>query len=1465
MPSIPESRNLDHGSSRSSSVTSRSNLPSSSPSRKDSNFPDPSHIGTCSPLGSSLNDGPFPSGVGCSDQDECFDLEPLPGYRSDSRHNGEDARSSITITIGDHREDTSSKDACDFDGDIEEADPLFGGDHSALGKRLPGKRERGGATNSRKQIGKEEDLPVPASQVFSPDAAPLDLPALEEHLNNKVLFAEPFFVEGPSVCTAEEKVLFGYEDHESFPDRKSKRRRKRSKTLEIAGGQFSAPASAFTEKQSSSIQGRRTSLRRRDTYSQLEDEDKDDLESQPATPRVGPNRPTLQLSFSNYTNTTGAHSNLSAPTNSQTVSTGISSTLSTQDHPITRLSMFPPLMLLRDNTLDELKSNAIGPRKPPSGIWGVPILGTLLDFFIGIEGSNYAASLIQLELFRDFFQIMAANLHYEDPNVLPEAATYSSFRKFFLRTVPSILGFDFVSVFGYSIIFFSTWIIITGLALWRFYKMTKAYDPNRNVEGFENQQWIFSTPSRGTKVLNTALVFILTLLYLPLSKLAVDALVWSSDFWVVDNPYTSGGDNPILEPLGDAETFRDPLDFCYTTTMRLDSFNWAWLIILLAVATVLVYTLWFPYRMMMTIKDMLPHVSQFNELGLKRSPEEMDMEYQRLVDRDKSPLSFMYNAYRRKWGFYKPGYILVFKLSNLLIITVLSKNNCLFRGNTTKRMLVIQQIVLIVIMSALLGIHVFATPFVDKISNRSEMVSRIGYVLTAIIGLLVALNVSGSTVYNTTILYIIQACTYLGNIYFATIGTKIAASIVKRCQSRVDFSIDIFSPVLNLPKHIKRRVWQETLSTVLLCGTSYHMPLGHVIAFSLSDTERWPPYLLNFQGSVAERHIENLKIVKEIGISDYEHCIHLSRSSVGERLKHLAWIIQTKYAGPDAYFRPTKPPFPNGVSSYFGKAFVVPFPPTLVMRYDQGPNSSVQLTLLDEFEEFVRQNGSDQVIDKRMVRRALRAMDGEEILAPFVNSVQVGPPRNKLIDKVLGIGPGGKSNKSGGIPSGPSFTMTTPVSYLYGILKISRREDQDWQGYNFASGFKVSVIYSKGKRQDTNGTVIDVKEEIEVGASSAFGLHDDFCMTASLHRLFRDNDILIRERVPGIEFLLKRYRKDFANEAWEKERTMGYSFLCDIFDRPSFANANELRAALTRTECCSLLKELPDRYRGSITLLFQRLEAINRSPVHQWWWCLFDDFWRKNSRDYKVLRRHRRSFSPSYPSSIAYRPMSRQELITFLERRGLWKQDGRKGIFNRGFLNRIYFYLNEIVFEADSDRGDLGVRGGKVGKGRREKEIEKEKKKHEARKDRQQGTVVSVGLGTRPDNVTRHHLGSLDQAPKKADDAPARHGGKGTITRSPGNSPSTMYTGGGTDHDIPNAIDRSAYVWEQRLSSRSDESRKMRIWGKIMEWLDLYPVSKDLSRQRLYLFVKLRNGRYVLDRDDHLDSTGYERGREATC
>ncbi|CBQ68303.1 conserved hypothetical protein [Sporisorium reilianum SRZ2] len=1155
---------------------------------------------------------------------------------------------------------------------------------------------------------------------------------------------------------------------------------------------------------------------------------------------------------------------------SEPPSEGVSSKLSTRSKPVTRKQMFPPLMLLKDNNLDELKSNAIGPRKPPGGIWSVGWLGIIFDMVIGVEGSTFAAGILRLESLRDLFQMMTVQLHFQryfdssDPT-----STASKVFKFLLQTLPAVLGFDLVSVFGYAVIFFIVWIVITALALWRFWRMTKAHNPNKTVEGYDSQGWIYKSASRGTRFANTCLVFLLGLLYLPLSKLAVDALVWSSDFWPVPNPYKGGIDDPVPGALlGDPDIWRAPLDFCYTTTMRKDAFNWAYVIVPMAVLVIIFYTLWYPYKLMMTIKEMLPHVSRFNELGRKRSEEEMQIYYHRLLNRDKSPFNFLYNSYHRKWGYYKPFYIMVFKLSNLLIIGVLAKDNCLFRSFRTRTMLIVQQGTLIAVMASLLAVHMVIKPFVDKIGNRSEMVSRVGYVLTATIGLLVALNVQGSTVYNTTILYIVQGITYSGNIYFALIGMSFVAHQVKRWQSRVDYTIDLFSPVLDITKHIKRRVWEETLSILILCGREYHMPLEQVIAFSVSDEDKWPPYLIDFQGSVAERHIENLKIVKQIGIEAYRTHVDVSRTQEGIYRQKLMRTIQRDFAGPDAYWRPQEPPFPSGVMSFFGKAFLVPFPPTLLIRYDEGGKHTVTLTRIEEFEAYIEQNSDAKVTSKKMVRQALRALEGQKVFCPYVYNVQIGDPTSGMafVDKLFGrMSEKRKALPRFGVLAGAAggqseYVLATPISYVEGTIKIERRHEFDWAGYNFDGGFDVSIVYEEGRMKDSSGGISMVRKRVEVSASRAFGLTEDFEMNATLSRFLQDNETLILSRAPLVERLLTRYRRHFAREAHWKERVLPYSFLTDVFDNDGLSPLG-LRMALVDTGCGRSMRNLPIHYEGSITLMYERLAAINRSPVHRFWWILFDEIWRLNSSDYSELRKYRRSFSPQYPTSIAYRPMPRQALEQFLHKRGLWKKKGGTGgPFNRGMLNRIYFYLNEIVFAGHHDGRVLNSRRGWSDQHAQHAQQHQHKHKGGRTSDARPGenpfldpvdsnlrraATIQVGLGHDATQATRRDFSTIDDHPSRlgGDDADVDSQGHNRdrswgLTANPSVTPS-QYTGGSTAYSNDSVIMRTAYRWEQRMDGYATDTRWQRFKVRSLQWLSLHPVVVKFEREKLYLYLKL--------------------------
>lgn len=130
-----------------------------------------------------------------------------------------------------------------------------------------------------------------------------------------------------------------------------------------------------------------------------------------------------------------------------------------------------------------------------------------------------------------------------------------------------------------SSLFLGLFIFITGALLYYFWSATNKCEPTDVEEGFS------SSPSKGGWRL-IIVAFILSALYLPLSTIVVHAIVWSDDFWAVSNPYTNSSVNPpVVALLGPPDQFYDPLDFCYTTTMKRNQFNYAPIIVAISAFT----------------------------------------------------------------------------------------------------------------------------------------------------------------------------------------------------------------------------------------------------------------------------------------------------------------------------------------------------------------------------------------------------------------------------------------------------------------------------------------------------------------------------------------------------------------------------------------------------------------------------------------------------------------------------------------------------------------------------------------------------------------------------------------------------------------------------------------------------------------------------------------------------------------
>jgi hypothetical protein len=76
-----------------------------------------------------------------------------------------------------------------------------------------------------------------------------------------------------------------------------------------------------------------------------------------------------------------------------------------------------------------------------------------------------------------------------------------------------------------------------------------------------------------------------------------------------------------------------------------------------------------------------------------------------------------------------------------------------------------------------------------------------------------------------------------------------------------------------------------------------------------------------------------------------------------------------------------------------------------------------------------------------------------------------------------------------------------------------------------------------------------------------------------------------------------------------------------------------------------------------------------------------DDLWRRNHDTISGLEKHASDFNPHYPTSIAYSPLPRAVLESFLAQRGLYHVKVKRGdFFHSGFLNKMYMRMYDIVY-----------------------------------------------------------------------------------------------------------------------------------------------------------------------------------------
>ncbi|KAF9535429.1 hypothetical protein CPB83DRAFT_841727 [Crepidotus variabilis] len=1031
---------------------------------------------------------------------------------------------------------------------------------------------------------------------------------------------------------------------------------------------------------------------------------------------------------------------------------------STKDSTGSAGAMFPPMDQLAKSgmSLDDLEYNS---RAAPFWRNRSSILSTLSSVLIGLLGSSALASFYSLQGLISTLQIFSLLLSTLKDS---DQANWSTWKQVFLGTIPNVLALNFGTAALESLILLTVLIVIGAALLYGFYTWTTQCDKYNSIEGLQQ------TESRGSQWGLVIITFLLTVIYLPLSTMAVHVLVWSEELWAIPNPYKNLTITPPnMAPLGPSNQYRDPLDFCWTTTMKRNEVNVAPVFMIMSALVVICLSVWFPIALYQVINRSVPKVDDYTELGRRRTPVDLETEYRRVLARDNNPFAFLYNSFRRSRVFHI-SLTLIAKLCTLLIVAVIDSDNCLFRKFPRDKVGLARQSLLVVSSFGFFIGQMIVAPFIDPLNNASEWTSRLNYVSTSLTTLIVIIDIPAKKIFETYVLYTIYIITYGLSFYFIVANTGWMQNLIKIISRRIDFSIDVFSPRLDTSAssiHTKRRIWQESISTMLLTNPECHIPPDQTMTFARTRESDYPPYLLGFKDTPGERHVENLKILRDVGTQAYNRAVALTSGPEKGWYQHLEDIIQKNFVGPDSYWKPPDEDASPGCSSFFGNTWWIPFPPTLVMRYDDGPYALLRDA--NSLDEYIQQNSSRDIQKRRFVRMALRSLENETVIWPYEHVKNVG------------------SNMSG--CCGRRYTAVTSRQYQRAILQIKRQGHLEWRGLQLGSGFEIELKYAK--KVIVPGEVI--------------GLNEDFDITSLLARFLELNREKIDQSLFEVEEKISHYRRFHRKECRRKSRVLSYRFLSFLYDQPKEPDACKITSEESEKDprvlnCITNGEEV-------LRTAYNRLMVVSQSETATWWYIFWDDLWRRNYNTISGLRKYAKDFNPHYKTSIAYIPLPRPALETFLTQRGLLHKKAKwSDFFHAGFLNKLYIRLNDTVF-----------------------------------RDNKRAVIFHLGNDKR--ELDMEELDILTQ------------GGS-----------STLGTGGGTDHDASGILIRPTYRWEGLLTDpprRGGHELRHNWLAKLGVWFGVTPFWRTSAPTNgISLDVKLENGKYVLMHGDYFSVKGSAAG-----
>lgn len=940
--------------------------------------------------------------------------------------------------------------------------------------------------------------------------------------------------------------------------------------------------------------------------------------------------------------------------------------------------------------------------------------------------------LLKFEIFRDFFQVIS--LFFTG---LKEQFKGTSFDEFY-GNVSGLFAIcwscwlnDNAVALTHALFVIKFWITMTT----SFYFLNKfrTYAPNAVASGLEMKTWAQRTTT--DKMVAKYSALILTSMYLPVARDIIQVFTCDTEFV------------PQFQP--DSK--------CTDGIMGL--------YIVMAVIELLGFILPIPICMFRIVQTNKPRVSLYDAEGKLRQGDKAytDDDYRRDLEKDISPYKTLYDGYERKWSYYK---VITMVIKMLLIVptSVLVTTNKLgdrttnddttlaLKGEDDRRsnLLRVQSVLTLVILGIYAVLAWLSAPFLDPYDDFMDAVSRGCTLLIAFIGLLTSYVAYSSTA-NLAYGIVLNILSSVSGVAMLIVFVATFEPIQRKWKNwtmRIDFTksrIDMETPVvfskeLELSRERKLRVWHEFWDVIFTQDVDLRIPkdieaskdegpmckcldkdwvhnpnkyVAQTLGFSGGKV---PPYLLNFQGTVQERHEENKRIAAMESFSSYERALMLTSTMQGPDAAALQADIRTCIAslvGVDVWWDGSVEGKPigetgkqrkralanNSSATKFGKMYVIPFPFTAVWVADE---SDEEVTLsfspivngierdgnagIKEFNHFMRANFAPEVIRRKNVRVALRALSGAMIYFFYQCRKQKAKQRTRTVS----------DGRGGSRTVVETYYVTVLFTFRNGMFNVAQGQDAVWEHpsgglkLNMSKGFTCTVHYNDGEGWDHEGK--HWTNEPETIGHGPLGIQSDYAMTEGLRKVmglyggdYAKNAFPIRDHTPTVLRNFQVYRDYYFGEFQRKENTLTYAFWFYVYNNDSI-DPQQLSHIMTNCERNPLVQQFPSKYATELQMVQQKLAYYNSHPAVAYWYVFWHDVYCHN-KSMDMFKGKADLFDPYKADALCYKPMQRADLVALLEKEGLRVAPscgGRKrGGFNDQLLDKLYTRMDEYGKEKD--------------------------------------------------------------------------------------------------------------------------------------------------------------------------------------